>query len=137
MPGDTRRDRVGLPSPGARWRAACYTCQASATLAWWGGVAMSPTWRGMFAFGDDGRSLLPFLPGDLVFWILASLLAARAEWTAAPARRSMRLVIAGAVGCSFVTAAGAAACVGSGWAGVLLMAPAVVMTTWLAWCPDR
>ncbi len=137
MTSDSRGDSIGQTSSRAGWRAAYFTFQAVATLSWWSLVAVSPAWRLLFAFGDDGRSLLPFLPGDMIFWLFGSLLAARAEWTAAPGRRAVRLVLGGAVAGSFVHAAAAAACAEGGWSGVLLMAPAVLVTGWLAWCADR
>lgn len=115
------------------WRAAYFAFQGCATLAWWIMLAAVPACRRWFAFGDDGGSLLQFLPADLVFWVLGSWFAAWGELTGKAWRRGMQHVLGGGLACSLVQAATAAALTGTGVAGVLLMLPAVV-TTWCLAC---
>lgn len=121
----------------ATWRAAYFLVQAGATLAWWLALAAVPAWRRRFAFGDDGGSLVHFLPGDVVFWMIGSCIAAWGEWSNASWRRAARQCLAGALGCSALHAASTAAGTGAGWDGVVLMLPAVAMTWWLAWHGER
>lgn len=120
----------------AGWRAGYFAVQAFASLTWWLLVATNPACRRWFAFGDDGRSLLPFLPGDVLFWMVGSCIAAWGERSGAPWRGAVRHAVGGGVACSLVHAAAAAVISGTGYAGVLLMLPAVAMTVWLAWFSD-
>lgn len=132
MPAGSR----GTPVASAAWRAGYFAAQAGATLAWWMLIAVAPACRRWFAFGDDGRSLLPFLPGDVLFWVIGSCIAACGERSGAPWRNAVRHAVGGGMACSLVHAAGAAAIAGAGFGGVLLMLPAVALTLWLAWCSD-
>jgi hypothetical protein len=123
---------VGPPS-GQRTRAAYFLCQTIATAAWWLVVVMSPEWRKWFAFGDDGRSLWPFLPADLVFWCAGSLALSYGEWCRASWTPALRLVVCGGLGCSVLHAAALATLCGAGWVGVLFMFVALGVTVWLTW----
>jgi hypothetical protein len=133
----TGSGRKSFDACGSRWRAAYFALQGLATLAWWLLIAVSPTWRRWFAFADDGASLLQFLPGDLIFWVLGSFLAAWAELIGASWQRGVRHAVGGAVACSLVHAMSVAALAGAGFRGVILMTPAVLLTGWLSWFSDR
>lgn len=122
--------------PGG-WSAAYFAFQGVATTAWWLLIAASPTWRRWFAFGDAGLSLLQFLPGDVLFWILGSFVVAWGELANASWRGAARHALGGAVVGSLVHAAAVAAIAGTGFAGVLLMMPAVLLTGWLSWTSGR
>ncbi len=126
-------DRGDRPTAGRAW-AAYHLVQAAATLGWWTAVATSPQVRGTFAFGDDGSSLWPFLPGDLLFWCGGSLIVAATVWSGCACAGSASLVLLGAVSCSWVHAAALAWQSRAGWTGVVLMAIAVAMTARSAWC---
>lgn len=121
----------------ARWRAAYFACQAGATLAWWLTMSAVPACRRRFAFGDDGGSLVQFLPADVIFWMIGSCIAAWGERSDASWRQAARHCLAGALACSLVHATSVAVGAGAGWAGVVLMLPAVAMTWWLAWCCEH
>lgn len=107
-----------------------FAVQGVATAAWWAVISASPTWRTWFAFGDDGASLLPFFPADLLFWCLGSLAAAWGIWAEAAWAGAVRWLVAGAMCGSVLHAAAVACLVGAGWPGVLVMAVACVATGW-------
>jgi len=114
-------------------RVAYFACQGVATLIWWALVGGSPAVRRWFAFGDDGTSLMPFLPADLVMWAGGSLVAAWGDWIGAAWTAPLRHVVFGAMACSVLHALALAMLSRGGWPGVLLMTPALVCTAWFTW----
>lgn len=124
---------MAFPTNDRRVRAGYFVLQALATLGWWLVITASPEWRAWFAFGDDGRSLWSFLPGDLLFWCTGSLAVGHGEWHGCRWTAGACGVLCGALACSVLHAATLATLSGAGWYGVLLMLPALGITCWLAW----
>jgi hypothetical protein len=114
-------------------RSGYFALQGAATLAWWTLLAVSPSARRWFAFGDAGDSLLPFLPADIVFWCAGSWAAAQSEWSGARWAPAVRLLLCGGLACSVLHAASLAMLAGAGWPGVVLMLPALAVTWCLTW----
>lgn len=124
----------GHPGSGPhRARAAYFAAQAIATAGWWTAVAWAPAVRRVFAFGDAGESLLPFLPADMLLWVGGSLAAAWGDWSGAAWTPALRHALCGALACSVLHAVGLAIHKGAGWPGAVLMAPALAITAWLTW----
>lgn len=122
------------PPPARRTvRAAYFVMQALATVAWWLAIGVSPKWRAFFFFGDDGRSLWSFLPGDLAFWCVASLAVGHGEWHGNGWTAPLRWMLCGAMASSVLHAAAQAGISGAGWLGVFLMLPPFAVTVWLTW----
>ena len=117
--------------------AVYFAVQAVATLAWWAVIAWSPAWRRWFAFGDDGASLWTFFPADLLCWCVGSLAAAWGDWRRSSWSRSIAWAVSGAITASVLQAATLALHTLAGLPGVLLMAPALVLTVFFTWRSTR
>jgi hypothetical protein len=114
-------------------RSLYFLAQGVLTLVWWAVIGLAPSVRRWFAFGDDGLSLLAFLPGDLLFWVGGSLAAAWGERTAAPWTGGLRQVLCGGLACSALHAVMLAGLTRTGWPGVCLMLPALATSAWITW----
>lgn len=136
------RNHLESPTHAHRLRrfAICFlTLEGLGGLAWWVGLAASPTFRSHFRPADAPDStLLAFAPGDLMLFVGAGLLAAvglarRSRWAWPVLVAHTAVAGYAAFYCLTLTLITG----GDAWLAAVLMAPSLVVLPVLVWlsCP--